>query len=88
MGLPLRDQKNAREAIRALVQALRNSPQEEWHGHIRRIWAMETAVEYFIRNIGLRAALRDAQSVDENWNNQVLGAFQTWPDVPSNFKYE
>jgi hypothetical protein len=59
-ALPLAVQKNARNALRGLVKALRTSPQEKWAEVVGSAVAMEMAIYHYCKDVTIKAALVEA----------------------------
>lgn len=88
-GLPLAAQKAARIGFRNLVANIRKAGTDgaQWIEKIKIQWASEPAMYHFAQQFTLKAALLEA-GADPAFAASVMGAFQSWPEVPSDLRYE
>ena len=85
-GLPLLDQKKARQAMRSLGAKLADSEEDDWLGLVTQAITDEVGIYYYMRAVSVDAALREASS-DEELRGRVVRAMKESGLIPEDVPY-
>jgi hypothetical protein len=84
--MPLTEQRNARNALRALVKTLRTSARETWEQAITMAIVTELAIYHYVRDVGVRPAITEA-GADGPFAEQIMAALKT-ANLPADIRLE
>jgi hypothetical protein len=84
--MPLGEQRNARNALRALVKTLRTSARETWEQTITMAIVTELAIYHYVRDVGVRPAILEA-GADAPLADQIMVALKT-ANLPADIRLE
>ena len=85
-GIPLRTQRNARNALRQLVRKLSKSPRDQWEGMIVAALAAQLDIYHYIQAVSLSNALTEVGG-DPDLHQAITEALRKSELVPSDLNY-
>jgi hypothetical protein len=85
-GLPLKDQRTARKAIRALGDKLAKSPEDEWFGIVAEAITKELAIYHYIAAVSVYVALAEAK-IEPDLADRIVRALQESDMIPDSVPY-
>ena len=86
-GIALSVQRDARKALRALVQRLRVIPRDEWDGFIQAAIAATPAIYTYCQTQTVVGAITEAGGADPAFVSQIIDILRKSPLVPHDLNY-